>query len=196
MVSELNTAQDRVGQASCLPRECISTRSTPTSSLRAGKMPALLCVAILWTTLNSLAPRGLAADSSVFNVVEYGAKGDGTNNDTAAIQKALDACGAAGGGQVLLPSGRIFLTGALTVRSGTDFHLDGGAMLKGSSNWRDYGRPGALLFAKDAHGITVSGNGIIDGNDREVWQTLANEEVNGDVNNTNWWPQSFTGDWW
>lgn len=150
---------------------------------------ALLLLALVATT-------GFAAEpGDVFNVFNYGANGDGTNDDTAAVQKAIDACAAQGGGEVYLPSGT-FLTGALTLRSGIDFHLANGAVLKGSANWHDYGHPGALLFAKDATNITVSGNGIIDGNDRAVWQELANEEAGGDVNKTNWWPESFTGDWW
>ncbi|HKI68604.1 MAG TPA: glycosyl hydrolase family 28 protein [Verrucomicrobiae bacterium] len=153
------------------------------------KVTVLLLLA--WTATSAFA----AEPAGVFNVLDYGAKGDGTNNDTAAIQKTIDACAAGGGGQVLLPSG-VFLSGALTLHSGIDFHLANGAVLKGSSNWRDYGHPGALLFAKDARNITISGNGIIDGNDRAVWQQLANEEAGGDVNKEGWWPQSFTGDWW
>jgi len=139
---------------------------------------------------------GYAADTGVFNVLDFGARGDGTNNDTVAIQKAIDACASQGDGQVVLPSGKTFLTGALTLHSGMDFHLANGAVLKGSANWRDYGHPGALLFAKDATNITVSGNGILDGNDRAVWQQLADEEAGGDVNKAGWWPESFTGDWW
>ncbi len=147
--------------------------------------------------LSFLAVSSFAAEtSSVFNVLDYGARGDGVQDDTAGIQKAIDTCAAQGGGQVLLPGGKTFISGALTLRSGIDFHLRDGAMLKGSADWRDYGRPGALLFAKDAKGITVSGDGVIDGNDRAVWQKLADEEAGGDVNKTNWWPQSFTGDWW
>ncbi len=55
-----------------------------------------------------------AETTGVFNVLDYGAKGDGTNDDTAAVQKAIDACAAQGGGQVLLPAGT-FLTGAFTL---------------------------------------------------------------------------------
>jgi polygalacturonase len=153
--------------------------------------------AVFLTGLFLSASAGFASETaSVFNVLDYGAIGDGTNNDTAAIQKTIEACAQQNGGQVLLPSGKIFLTGALTLRGGIDFHLASGAVLKGSPKWRDYGHEGALLFAKDTPGITISGNGIIDGNDRAVWQALADEEAGGDVNKTNWWPSSFTGDWW
>lgn len=139
-----------------------------------------------------------SAESSVgiFNVLDYGARGDGTNDDTLPIQKAVDACGEQGGGQVLLPSGKLFLSGAITLRSGIDFHLAGTAVLKGSPDWRAYGKPGALLFAKDARGLTVSGTGVLDGNDRAVWQELADEEAGGNVSKDGWWPESFTGNWW
>jgi hypothetical protein len=138
-----------------------------------------------------------AADQpGTFSVLDYGAKGDGTNDDTAAVQQAVDACAANGGGQVILPGGKIFLTGAITLRSGVDFHLARGAVLKGSARWQDYGAAGSLLFAKDVNDISISGDGVLDGNDHAVWQKLADELAGGDVNKPGWWPQSFCGVWW
>ena len=44
-----------------------------------------------------------------FNVADYGAKPGDSNEDTAAIQKAVDACEAAGGGVVKIPAGEYLI---------------------------------------------------------------------------------------
>lgn len=131
-----------------------------------------------------------------FNVLSYGARGDGLSDDTQAIQRAVDACARAGGGQVVLPAGHTFLSGAITLKERIDFHIARGAVFKGSARWRDYREAGALLFAKDIAELTISGDGVIDGNDRAVWQSLADEQAGGDVNKAGWWPQAFCGRWW
>ena len=46
-----------------------------------------------------------AAGVAIFNVKDYGATGVKADNAQPAIQKAIDACAAAGGGQVYLPPG-------------------------------------------------------------------------------------------
>ena len=134
--------------------------------------------------------------SCIYNVLDFGAVGDGVANDTAAIQKAVDTCVSRGGGRVYLPGGKTYLSGAITLGSGVDFNLARGAVLKGSAHWQDYGAAGALLFAHQATGVTLSGDGVIDGNDRAVWRQLADETAGGNLNKPGWWPQSFCGIWW
>lgn len=158
-------------------------------------LPLCFDPAVLAGAEGRIGPATVARDG-VQSVLDHGARGDGTNNDTAAIQAAVDACAAAGGGRVLLPGGKTFLAGAITLRSGIDFHLARGAVLKASAQWRDYGKAGALLFAKDVIGVSISGDGLIDGNDQAVWQQLADEEAGGDAKKAGWWPQAFCGEWW
>ncbi len=68
------------------------------------------------TNLNKI-ERGVAASALVFNVKDetYGAVGDGSTNDTTAIQAAITACGTAGGGTVYLPAGTYKVSSTLTV---------------------------------------------------------------------------------
>jgi hypothetical protein len=56
-----------------------------------------------------------AAGPSVYSVTDFGAKGDGQTDDTAAFQKALDAAGQAGGGAVQAPHGNWLFAGSLNV---------------------------------------------------------------------------------
>ncbi len=74
----------------------------------------------------------------IFNVVDFGAAPDKKELQTAAIQKALDACAAnPGGGVVMIPDGT-FYTGGLLMGSDTEVRLSGGAVLKGSAEREDY----------------------------------------------------------
>ena len=52
----------------------------------------------------ALAPL-MARAQTVYNVKTYGARGDGTNLDTTAIQSAITAAKNGGGGQVYFPPG-------------------------------------------------------------------------------------------
>jgi hypothetical protein len=62
-----------------------------------------------------LAGATLALGADNYQVADFGAKGDGKTDDTAAFQKALDAAGQAGGGMVHAPRGSYFFAGHLNV---------------------------------------------------------------------------------
>jgi Ca2+-binding RTX toxin-like protein len=49
--------------------------------------------------------------TTIFNVFDYGAKGDGVSDDTLAIQKAINAAAKAGGGEVYLHHGTYIVSG-------------------------------------------------------------------------------------
>ncbi len=72
--------------------------------------------------------------SNEINIMAYGAVGDGETDDTEAIQDALDAANAAGGGTVLIPTGSFVFTSQLTVYTNTTFTGEGsGSILLGKS---------------------------------------------------------------
>lgn len=73
----------------------------------------------------------------MYNIRSYGAVPDGKTVCTAAIQSAIDACAANGGGRVTVPAG-IYKTGTIWLRSGVELHLEFGSELLASENFDDY----------------------------------------------------------
>src|SRR3954462_5555107 len=63
-----------------------------------------------------------------FPITKFGAAEGGTNDCTAAIRKAIEACHEGGGGHVIIPPGK-FVTGAIHLLSGVDLHVQKGATL-------------------------------------------------------------------
>ena len=115
---------------------------------------------------------------SKIDIRTRGAKGDGHVLDTAAIQKAIDACAKDGGGQVLFPPGR-YLSGTIHLRSGVTLHLEDGARLIGTTNLARYSQPQppeimpeakwgkwhrALIVGENVEEVAITGRGVIDGN--------------------------------
>jgi len=130
---------------------------------------AALLLTLTWCTASTIVER------APFNVRAFGATGDGTTKDTAAFQKALDTCAAAGGGTVLVPAGN-YLVGSIELKSRTILLLERDAHLLGSPDLEDYpvmkvrweGKwidgYRALIFAHDANAIAIIGLGKISGN--------------------------------
>src|SRR5207342_2084564 len=87
-----------------------------------------LYVLLLLALFGQAASAATNSPTTVFNVMEYGAVGDGHTKTTAALQKTIAACAAAGGGTVWFPAGK-YLTGALMMESNLTLHLDAGAEL-------------------------------------------------------------------
>jgi len=118
-----------------------------------------------------------AAARKVCNATRYGAKGDGTTKDTKAIQAAIDACAAKGGGTVTLGRG-IFLSGPIVLKNNVTLDIAAGAMLLGSPDHADYPElrvfraPGrqSLISADHARNIAITGGGVIDGNGESWWK--------------------------
>jgi polygalacturonase len=100
-----------------------------------------------------------------FNVLNFGAKGDGVTLDTVAIQSAIDAAAAAGkNSRVVIPRWHQFLIGTLVLRGGIDFHLNGELII--STNQLDYSSDG-VITASNAPNLKITGGGKISGRSLE-----------------------------
>ena len=149
--------------------------------------PLLMSLLLTPMAAFSLAAGALAPLSSgqspaaraVLDVKAFGAKGDGVTKDTEAIQKAMDAAAAEGGGIVRIGSGT-YLSGTIFMKSGVELRLEKGATIKGSPDREDYcaadaypqnyeskfdnASGGHLLVAAGCRNVSVRGPGTIDGN--------------------------------
>ncbi|KAM0871988.1 hypothetical protein ACQ4PT_039028 [Festuca glaucescens] len=128
----------------------------------------LLAAAPLLLLLLLAPPQAVArpAHTRVCSVADYGAAGDGSRYDTAAIQAAINACGAAGGGRVLLPAPGDYLTATVHLRSGVVLEVAPGARLLGGTRQQDYppeSRRWYVVLAENTTGVGVTGGGEING---------------------------------
>ncbi|HAM99854.1 MAG TPA: glycoside hydrolase family 28 [Marinilabiliales bacterium] len=125
----------------------------------------------------------LSCNSSLYNIEKLGAIGDAETLNTTFIQKAIDKASANGGGTVIIPCGQ-FLTGALFLKNDVELHLEKGARLLGSTNRLHYGQDTAfaLISADHQHHISITGQGIIDGQGAEVVKDLYKQLRSGRLN--------------
>src|SRR5687768_9712443 len=117
-----------------------------------------------------------ASALAVFNVRAFGATGQRDDDAQAALQAAIDACGAAGGGRVYVPPGA-YTTGTLHLRSRVRFHVEAGATLYSSKDPSRFGKP-ALFYAENVEHVTLEGRGTIDGQAEYVWRLADFRDMN------------------
>ena len=112
---------------------------------------------------------------ALFDVTDYGARGDGTTKNTGAFSQAIAAATAAGGGVVNVPAGT-WLTGLIHLASRIELHLAAGATLRFSQTFADYLPPvltrwegldvmnwSPLVYARDCTDVAITGPGALDG---------------------------------
>jgi len=126
----------------------------------------------------------------LLNILEYGAKGDSVSLNTNAFKKAIEACYTAGGGKVIVPSGK-WLTGAIHLKSNVNLHFEEGAEIHFSTNpdnylpvvftrWTGFElyNYSPLIYAKDCENIAVTGPGKLFGHGESWWKwEMAGEET-------------------
>lgn len=121
----------------------------------------------------ALAGCGSHGANDIYDITKYGAVGDGSTDDAAAIQRAIDAASDAGGGTVVVPAGKTFLTGPLHLRSNIDLCLEPNSVLlanpdesiyKESAFKANEGEGMMWISGKDLKNVSITGTGKIDGN--------------------------------
>ena len=137
---------------------------------------------LLWLGLVSATALSAAAASAtgVYNVRDFGAAGDGQQLDSPAIDKAISAAAAAGGGTVLVPAGT-YLSGSIHLQSNIHLLLDAGSVILGAPqklNAYDETEPfpgiayqdgghcyfhNSLIWGENLTNVFISGHGLING---------------------------------
>ena len=126
------------------------------------------CVAFLLAC--SLTALGQSAN---YDVMDFGAAGNGSTDDAAAIQRAVDKCSAEGGGRVLLPRNHTFMAGPIELKSDVELHLEATATLIANPDESIYhlsafgenrGEGMMWLYANGARNLSITGRGTIHGN--------------------------------
>jgi polygalacturonase len=144
------------------------------------KLSFKICLFVSLMLQGFLPARGTPA-TNVYNVKDYGAKGDGKQMDAPGINKAIEAAAANGGGTVLLPAG-VYLSGSIHLKSNINLLIDQGATLVAAEygsgavydepeitendKYQDFGHShwhNSLIWGEKLENVSITGTGMIYG---------------------------------
>ena len=125
--------------------------------------------------------------TNAISLTDFGGNGDGQILNTAAFEKALTALADKGGGELIVPPG-IWLTGPIKLRSNISLHLERGALIQFSRDWKLY--PLTVIDMKgekeidsispitgeNLENVAITGEGIIDGGG-DAWRPLKKDKL-------------------
>lgn len=130
-----------------------------------------------WSQVQDILKRIIPPEfpASEFNIIDYGAVGDGNTDCTEAFKKAIAACHRASGGKVIVPRGQ-FLTGAIHLKSQVNLYISEGAIIRFCQDAKHY-LPvvytrfegveclnySPLIYAYEQENIAITGRGVLDG---------------------------------
>jgi alpha-L-rhamnosidase len=126
--------------------------------------------------------RAASASTNRAVITDFGAVADDATVNTRAIQAVIDRLAGQGGGTVVIPQG-VFVSGALFLKPKVNLHLDKGAVLKCSTDMKNFPAQRtrieghfednfnpALINANGCDGLTISGEGTLDGAGLPIWE--------------------------
>jgi polygalacturonase len=132
-----------------------------------------------------LLPAAAQETRPFFNVLDYGAKRDGSASSTAAFRSAIQACAKAGGGTVFVPAGQ-YVSGAIEMVSNLTLYIDAGAVIRFVANRDEYPlvqsrfegvetrAPAAMIGGHHLQNIAITGRGTLMADNAE-WRKLVSD---------------------